>query len=245
MGRKSSRAVGARLLLSISPAKKDLIPGLSYIIIIERWLCAPLVMSGRPRRRSRRSTGNGDSGSRQPSLQDHPLWGVRLSRVWRWMPRPRGGDRMPGQSAPRGVDQQPRGIRAAHRAGARNRAHRAPKPLRCGAALTLDPPVGAADPQRSLVGMAVNTQPPRQPAKRFTYVALIGEVPHQRVVRAAVRGEDSVTLGGDAPGSEYRASGVRQRSVLQCPCFVVSGEFHGAHVVDRSYAGDRQLRPDR
>ncbi|MGB0096677.1 MAG: hypothetical protein WBP81_29585 [Solirubrobacteraceae bacterium] len=92
------------------------------------------------------------------------------------------------------------------------------------------------------MGVAVNTQPPRQPAKRFTYVSLIGD--HQRVARAAMHGEDSVTLGGDAPGSEYHAGGVRKRSVLQYPCFVVPGEFHGAHVVDRSHARDRQLRPD-
>jgi hypothetical protein len=152
---------------------------------------------------------------------------------------------MPGQPAAYGVDEQPAGIRSAQRAGAGNRSHGASKALGRRAALALDRAVGVADPQRRLVSVAVRAQPSRQPAERFAYVPLIGEAAHQRVVRAAVHGEDSVALRGDAPALDEGGGGVGQGLVLQRPGFVVAGEFYGAYVVDRSYAGDGQLRRAR
>ena len=69
---------------------------------------------------------------------------------------PPGVDLMPGQPALHSVDEKPAGIRSAQRARAGDRAHRPPQPLGRRAALTLNRPVGAADPQRRLVGVAVH-----------------------------------------------------------------------------------------
>jgi hypothetical protein len=95
------------------------------------------------------------------------------------------------------------------------------------------------------MGVAMHAQPSRQPAKRLTHIPLIGEPAHQRVVRAAVHGEDPVTLRGHAPALDHGDSGVRQRLILQRPRLVVAGELHGAHVVDRPHARDGQLRRAR
>jgi len=91
------------------------------------------------------------------------------------------------------------------------------------------------------MSVAMRAQPSRQPAQRFTHVPLIGKVAHQR----AVHGEDSLALRGDAPALDQGDGDVRQRLVLQRPGFMVAGELHGAHVVDRSYAGHGQLRRPR
>src|SRR5262249_17139310 len=95
------------------------------------------------------------------------------------------------------------------------------------------------------MGVAVRAQPSRHSAKRLAYEPLIGEAAHQRVVRAAVHGEDSIALRGDAPALDHGAGRAVQGVILERPGFVVAGELHGAHVVDRSYAGDGQPRRAR
>ena len=60
-------------------------------------------------------------------------------------------------------------------------------------------------------------------------------------MRAAVHGEDPIALRGDAPALDQIGGGVGQRLVLKRPRFMVAGEPHGAHVVDRLYARDGQL----
>jgi hypothetical protein len=92
---------------------------------------------------------------------------------------PPGVDPMPGQPAPHRVDLQPAGIRSAQSARTGNCPHRRPESLGRPAALTLNRPVGAANPECSLVSVAMRAQPSRQSAKRFAHVPLLVEAAHE------------------------------------------------------------------